>query len=138
MTFDLSKPYLTNRNFGCTLLTVTSRSFKPEGSEGAPDHPLLALPREDLDLVVQLVLASGSLKDLATTYEVSYPTIRARLDRTIARLREVLAGRAPDPVIELVADLVERGEISTAGARALRDLLRAQSSRSGNGQRRGT
>lgn len=138
MTFDLLKPYLTNRNIGCTLLSVTSRSFKPEGSEGAPDHPLLALPREDLDLIVQLVLASGSLKDLATTYEVSYPTIRARLDRTIARLREVLAGRAPDPVIELVADLVERGEISTAGARALRDLVRTQSSRSGNGQRRGT
>ena len=123
---------------GCTFLRVTSRSLKAEGGDGAPDHPLLALPREDLDLVVQLVLASGSLKDLATTYEVSYPTIRARLDRTIARLREVLAGRAPDPVIELVADLVERGEISTAGARALRDLLRTQSSRTGNGQRRGT
>ena len=117
---------------------MTSRSLKPEGRDDAPDHPLLALPREDLDLIVQLVLASGSLKDLATIYEVSYPTIRARLDRTIARLREVLAGRAPDPVIELVADLVERGEISTAGARALRDLVRTQSSRSGNGQRRGT
>jgi hypothetical protein len=120
------------------LLIVTSRSLKPEGRDDALDHPLLALPREDLDLIVQLVLASGSLKDLATTYEVSYPTIRARLDRTIARLREVLAGRAPDPVIELVADLVERGEISTAGARALRDLVRTQSSRSGNDQRRRT
>jgi hypothetical protein len=85
---------------------------------------LLSLPAEDLDLIVQLVLASGSLKDLASTYGVSYPTIRARLDRTIARLKEVLAGRAPDPVIELVADLVERGELSSAGGRALRDLVR--------------
>ncbi len=90
----------------------------------AGDHPLLSLPAEDLDLIVQLVLASGSLKDLASTYGVSYPTIRARLDRTIARLKEVLAGRAPDPVIELVADLVERGELSSAGGRALRDLVR--------------
>lgn len=88
------------------------------------DHPLGALPREDLDLIVQLVLASGSLKDLASVYGVSYPTIRARLDRTIARLREVLAGRAPDPVAELVADLVERGELSPAGGRAIRDLVR--------------
>ena len=98
----------------------------------------MALPREDLDLIVQLVLASGSLKELATTYGVSYPTIRTRLDRTIARLREVLSGRAPDPVIELVADLVERGELSTTGARAIRDLLRTQSSRAGDARRRDT
>jgi len=104
---------------------LTSQSFNSTARNDPPDHPLSALPREDLDLIVQLVLASGSLKDLAASFEVSYPTIRARLDRTIARLREVLAGRPPDPVIELVADLVERGEISTAGARALRDLLRS-------------
>lgn len=103
---------------------------------GMADHPLLALPREDLDLILQLVLASGSLKDLAAGYEVSYPTIRSRLDRTIARLREVLAGRAPDPVIELVADLVERGEISTAGARAIRDVVRRQGPRSAGDRRR--
>ncbi|MFM7076883.1 MAG: DUF2089 family protein [Planctomycetaceae bacterium] len=103
---------------------------------GVADHPLFALPREDLDLIAQLVLASGSLKDLAAGYEVSYPTIRARLDRTIARLREVLAGRAPDPVIELVADLVERGEISTAGARAIRELVRRQGPRSTDTRRR--
>lgn len=103
---------------------------------GVVDHPLLALPREDLDLIAQLVLASGSLKDLAAGYEVSYPTIRARLDRTIARLREVLAGRTPDPVIELVADLVERGEISTAGARAIRELVRRQGPRSTDTRRR--
>lgn len=103
---------------------------------GVADHPLFALPREDLDLIAQLVLASGSLKDLAAGYEVSYPTIRSRLDRTIARLREVLAGRTPDPVIELVADLVERGEISTAGARAIRELVRRQGPRSADTRRR--
>ncbi|MGA1354688.1 MAG: DUF2089 family protein [Candidatus Limnocylindrus sp.] len=117
-----------------TLFNVKSTSLNSsatrEGDEEAPprrpagDHPLLSLPDEDLDLIVQLVLASGSLKDLASIYGVSYPTIRARLDRTIARLKEVLAGRAPDPVIELVADLVERGELSSAGGRALRDLVR--------------
>ena len=117
---------------------LASQSFNPTGGESNTDHPLLALPREDLDRVVQLVLASGSLKELATTYEVSYPTIRARLDRTIARLREVLAGRPPNPVAELVADLLERGEISTAGARAIRDLVRTQSSHPNNVQRRGS
>lgn len=113
---------------------LTSQSFNPSNGGNNEDHPLLALPREDLDLVVQLVLASGSLKELATSYEVSYPTIRARLDRTIGRLREVLAGHSPDPVTELVADLLERGEISTAGARAIRDLVRTRPSPSKNWQ----
>ena len=117
---------------------LTYQSFNQNNGGNNSDHPLLALPREDLDLVVQLVLASGSLKELATSYEVSYPTIRARLDRTIARLREVLAGRSPDPVTELVADLLERDEISTAGARAIRDLVRTQSSHPNNVQRRGS
>lgn len=111
-------------------------SFQSPRVPDLADHPLLVLPREDLDLIVQFVLASGSLKELAARYEVSYPTIRARLDRTIVRLREVLAGRAPDPVMEVVADLVERGEISTAGARAIRDLMRRQGPRPGDEKRR--
>lgn len=87
-------------------------------------HPLLDLPREDLDLIGELVLHSGSLKDLATVYGVSYPTIRLRLDKVIERLRGVLEGRAPDPLAELLASLVERGELSVTGARAVRDLVR--------------
>jgi hypothetical protein len=49
-------------------------------------HPLHSLDEADLDFVLRLVLASGSLKDLARAYRVSYPTIRGRLDRLIARL----------------------------------------------------
>lgn len=88
------------------------------------DHPLLALPREDLDLVTELVLQSGSLKGLAESYAVSYPTIRVRLDKTIDRLRQAVEGRTPDPVAALLGDLVERGELSVSGARRLRDAIR--------------
>jgi hypothetical protein len=35
-------------------------------------HPLGFLPIEDLDLITELVLRSGSLKDLATAYGVTY------------------------------------------------------------------
>jgi hypothetical protein len=90
-------------------------------------HPLGALPIEDLDIVVQFVLHSGSLKDLAIEYGVSYPTIRVRLDRTIERLKSVLAGQTLDPVQEMLAAMVERGEISVGSARALRDAIREQS-----------
>jgi hypothetical protein len=90
------------------------------------DHPLSLLSREDLDLIVELVLLSGSLKDLAASYGVSYPTIRARLDKLIERLKAAVAGRAPDPLLELLADLVEQGQLSPAHARTIRDLSKAR------------
>lgn len=89
------------------------------------EHPLSRLPREDLDLVVQLVLRSGSLKDLATDYDVSYPTIRSRLDRVIERLRAAVEGRPPDPLSDHLATLVERGELSVSAARGIREVARS-------------
>ncbi len=100
-------------------------------------HPLGSLPREDQDLIVQLVLHSGSLKDLASTYEVSYPTIRNRLDRVIERLRAIVAGRKPDGVSELLAQMVERGEIAPGAARTIRDAVRKQAESAQNTSQRG-
>lgn len=80
------------------------------------NHVLGILPPEDLDIIVELVLKSGSLKDLAATYGVTYPTIRLRLDRVIERLQAAINGKQPDPLKELLARLVERGEISSTGA----------------------
>jgi hypothetical protein len=100
----------------------------------APDHPLTTLPREDLDLIAELVLQSGSLKGLAESYSVSYPTIRARLDKTIERLRAAVERRTPDPVTALLADLVERNELSVSGARRLRSLIQTEAVRAGGAQ----
>jgi len=100
----------------------------PDPAPNSDNHPLKTLPREDLDLITQLVLHSGSLKDLASDYGVSYPTIRTRVDRTIARLQDAIAGRPPDPLAEVLAGLVERGELTTAGARAIREVARQRSS----------
>jgi hypothetical protein len=100
-------------------------AFANEKHESASaDHPLAALPREDLDLVMELVLQSGSLKDLAAAYGVSYPTIRLRVDRVIERLKQAKAGRRPDPLSELLARMVERAELAPAAARSIRDVAR--------------
>ena len=93
-------------------------------SNHATDHPLLQLPREDLDLIAELVLKSASIKDLATSYGVSYPTIRSRLDKVIERLARIVEGRKPDPVSDLLATLVERGELGASTARTIRDMVR--------------
>lgn len=52
----------------------------------AHDSWLDALSDEDVEFLKRFVLASGSLKDLATAYEVSYPTIRLRLDRLVEKI----------------------------------------------------
>ena len=84
-------------------------------------HPLLSLTEEDLDLMLQFVLASGSLKDLARSYQVSYPTIRARVDRMIERLRAIMNGDSSDPMSHLLMELLDRGEITVSAARLVRD-----------------
>lgn len=106
---------------------MSSIYLNTEPGDALRQHPLASLPREDLDLIVELVLKSGSIKDLATAYGVSYPTIRTRLDRVIQRLEAARAGRKPDPLNELLAAMVERGELSPSGARSIRAVAKKSS-----------
>jgi len=46
-----------------------------------------SLGDEDLAFLKRFLMASGSLKELARAYGVSYPTIRLRLDRLIEKVR---------------------------------------------------
>jgi len=92
--------------------------------EMASPHPLEKLSPADRDLALDLVKASGSLKDVAALHQVSYPTLRARLDALIARIAELEAGRQPDPMAEHLAKLVEDGQISTTAAKATLKLHR--------------
>ncbi len=45
------------------------------------------LEDEELVFLKRFVLAGGSLKDLAAVYGVTYPTVRLRLDRLIAKIQ---------------------------------------------------
>lgn len=47
---------------------------------------ILALDEEDLEFIKKFVTNSGSLKDIAKIYDVSYPTVRIRLDRLIQKI----------------------------------------------------
>lgn len=42
---------------------------------------------EDASFIKRFVLASGSLKDLAKAYGITYPTVRLRLDRLIEKIK---------------------------------------------------
>lgn len=76
------------------------------------------------DMLFELLLASGSLKSLAERYGVSYPTIRARLDRLIKRVEELQQDKAPDQLAHKLADLVEGGSLMPQAAREVLELHR--------------
>lgn len=52
-----------------------------------PRRWLDLLEDEDVAFLKRFVLASGSLKELAEAYGISYPTVRLRLDRLIAKIK---------------------------------------------------
>jgi len=106
------------------VIEQSSDRAEPPDPARSPDerHPLCRLSGEDLSLVTEFVLASGSLKALAKRYGVSYPTIRGRVDKVIERLHRLVEGRPRDPLREMLADLVERGRISVDEARHIRRL----------------
>jgi hypothetical protein len=88
------------------------------------------LEPEELGFVRRFVLASGSLKEMAEEYGVSYPTIRLRLDALIEKISRTTKEK---PVTELrrvvrrmvedgVLDLPEARKLLTAGAKDLKDF----------------
>ena len=62
------------------------------------------LEDEDLAFVKKFILASGSLKEVASVYGVSYPTVRLRLDRLIQKIQLTETAEA-DPYVSLVKRL---------------------------------
>src|SRR5262245_16276695 len=80
----------------------------------------LQLEEEDQQFIKRLVLASGSLKELAEGYDVSYPTIRLRLDRLIERV-QTFDDPASDVFEAKLREFVAEGDIP---ARIGKQLLR--------------
>jgi len=48
---------------------------------------ILSLDEEDVEFIKKFVVNSGSLKEIAKIYDVSYPTVRMRLDRLIQKIK---------------------------------------------------
>jgi hypothetical protein len=79
------------------------------------------LSEEDLAYIKRFVLASGSLKALAEEYDVSYPTVRRRMDRLIERVRIYDSQGYEDEFERVARGLCADGKISPD---ALAQLLR--------------
>ena len=83
--------------------------------EGAFELPQLArLSLEDQIFVVAFVRSHGSIKEMEQVFGVSYPTVKARLNRISQSLAFVDSN--PTPSRSEVLDRLKRGEITAADA----------------------
>ena len=76
------------------------------------------LEDEDLAFVKKFILASGSLKEVASVYGVSYPTVRLRLDRLIQKIHLSETTEA-DPYVSLVKRLAVDDKLDFDTAKVL-------------------
>ena len=83
--------------------------------EGAFELPQLArLPLEDQIFIAAFVKSHGSIKEMEAVFGVSYPTVKARLNRISAQLEFVDTNPAPSR--DDVLDRLARGEITAEDA----------------------
>ena len=83
------------------------------------------LEDEDVVFIKKFVLASGSLKDMAGQYGVTYPTVRLRLDRLIQKIKLSEAGEE-DPFVALVKRLAVNEKLDFDTAKILIHAYKGQ------------
>ena len=76
------------------------------------------LNQEDLEFIKTFIVQSGSLKEMATIYDVSYPTIRMRLDKVIEKI-QLSDNKKDDSYIIQVKAMALDNKISIEAAREL-------------------
>lgn len=79
---------------------------------------LAGLEDEDLVFIKKFILASGSLKEMAAQYGVTYPTVRLRLDRLIQKI-QIGDQSGADPYISLVKRLAVNDKLDFDTAKLL-------------------
>lgn len=85
---------------------------------------LESLDEEDTQFLRRFLLGSGSLKSLAEEYGVSYPTVRGRLDRLIAKVRAAEDAKVADPFERRLRVLVADAKVPSSLARELLEAHR--------------
>ena len=98
---------------------IQEKQIAIEGQFNLPELARLTL--EDQVFVVAFLRSHGTIKDMEQTFGVSYPTIKARLNRISSQLEFVETN--PSPSRAEILGRLNKGEITAAEAiRALEEL----------------
>jgi len=98
---------------------LPEKGIAVEGSFAPPQLARLSL--EDQVFVIAFIRSHGSIKEMEQTFGVSYPTVKARLNRIASHLDFVETN--PSPSRAEVLERLSQGEISAEEAiKALEEL----------------
>ena len=92
---------------------------KRSSTHAATPEWIKVLTDDELNFAKRFIVNSGSLKALANEYEVSYPTLRSRLDSLIERINSVQSDDTAGPVKSTVRQLLRDGAVSVHAARKI-------------------
>lgn len=76
------------------------------------------LDDEDINFIKKFILSSGSLKEVASLYGVTYPTVRLRLDKLIQKIN-LNESNNTDPYISVIKKLAIEDKIDFETAKFL-------------------
>ncbi|CEP49028.1 DUF2089 family protein [Paraclostridium sordellii] len=76
------------------------------------------LDDEDINFIKKFILSSGSLKEVASLYGVTYPTVRLRLDKLIQKIN-LNESNNIDPYISVIKKLAIDDKIDFETAKFL-------------------
>lgn len=79
---------------------------------------MMNLDDEDVVFIKKFIQSSGSLKEVANQYGVTYPTVRLRLDRLIQKI-QISDETASEPYIGVIKRLVINEKIDFDTAKLL-------------------
>ncbi len=79
---------------------------------------MVNLEDEDISFIKKFLQASGSLKEMARQYGVTYPTVRLRLDKLIQKI-QISEDVASEPYISLIKRLAVNEKIDLDTAKIL-------------------
>jgi hypothetical protein len=80
---------------------------------------IVGLEETDLVFIKRFVLASGSLKELARQYGITYPTLRLRLNKLIDRVKALDDEAEPSDFRRYVKALALDGRLDVQTAKEL-------------------
>jgi len=99
---------------------LVKRGISLEGEFELP--PLSRLTLEDQIFIIAFVRSHGSIKDMEELFDISYPTVKNRLNR-ISQLLEFVEVNPPSSKNEILTEL-ERGKITvTEAEKKLRERI---------------
>ena len=90
---------------------------------------MLALEPEDVNFIKNFLLKSGSFKEVAHLYGVSYPTVRLRMDKLIQKI-ELIDKTEEEPFPAFIKSLAVDSRIDLETAKIIIEKYKSEKERS--------